>query len=136
METSLYGSFPIGLGWEPAGHKQAEGDGRTPEGSYYVCLRNGNSSYYLSLGISYPNKEDAKAALDAGTIDQNTYRQIADAIDTWSRPPWNTALGGEIMIHGGGGSSDWTVGCIAVDNSVMDVLWKHCPNKTPVIIMP
>lgn len=132
----LYGSYPIGLGWEPAGHKRAEGDGRTPEGTYYVCLRNGNSCFYLSLGISYPNKEDAQAALDAGTIDEGIYKKIADAINKRARPPWNTALGGEIMIHGGGAGSDWTAGCIAVDNDVMDILWKHCPNRTPIVIQP
>lgn len=133
---TLCESFPIALGWEPAGHKRVEGDGRTPEGSYYVCLRNPNSSFYLSLGVSYPNKKDAKDALDAGTIDQSTYRRIADAIDGKTRPPWNTPLGGEIMIHGGGAGSDWTAGCIAVENDAMDILWKHCPDRTPIQILP
>lgn len=133
---SLCGRYPIGLGWAPSGHKQFEGDGRTPEGTYYVCIRNPEGKFYLSLGISYPNKEDAKAALNAGIINQITYNQIADAIDNKAQPPWNTALGGEIMIHGMGSDSDWTLGCIAVNNDVMDVLWKHCPNKTAVIISP
>jgi hypothetical protein len=133
---NLYGTYPIGLGWNPEGDKKAEGDGRTPEGSYYVCIRNANSSFYLSLGVSYPNKEDAKEALDAGTINQSVYNQIAGAIDNKSCPPWNTALGGAIMIHGMGSSSDWTAGCVAVDNDVMDILWKHCPIKTPIIIVP
>jgi hypothetical protein len=133
---TLYQTFPIGLGWEPVGHKRAEGDGRTPEGSYYVCVRNANSSFYRSLGVSYPNKQDAKAALDAGTINQSTYEQIADAIDRKARPPWNTPLGGEIMIHGCGAGSDWTAGCVAVENDVMDILWEHCPIKTPILILP
>ena len=132
----LYGSYPIGLGREPAGDKQVEGDGRTPEGDYYVCMRNSKSKYYLSLGVSYPNKEDAAAALAAGLIDQNTYQQIAGAIDHESRPPWDTTLGGAIMIHGNGSSSDWTAGCIAVENDVMDILWRHCPNKTSIQIKP
>lgn len=130
----LFDSYFIGLGWEPDGDKKREGDGRTPEGSYYVCIRNSNSRFYLSLGVSYPNSEDAKEALDDGTIDRNTYDQIVSAIDEKSCPPWNTALGGEIMIHGMGSNSDWTAGCIAVNNDVMDILWKYCPLKTPIII--
>lgn len=133
---NLAGSYPIGLGWDPVGDKQREGDGRTPEGTYYVCTRNDRSRFYLSLGISYPNKEDAKEALEAGLIDQNTFEQIADAIDSKTAPPWNTPMGGEIMIHGHGSHSDWTAGCVAVDNDVMDILWEHCPIGTPIIIEP
>lgn len=132
----LYGSYSIGLGWEPTGDKKIEGDGRTPEGTYYVCTRNGNSRFYLSLGVSYPNKEDASEALDEGTINDSTYEEIADAIDDQSQPPWYTAMGGEIMIHGMGGDRDWTAGCIAVDNEVMDILWEFCPTRTPIIIEP
>lgn len=132
----LYDSYSVGLGWEPTGDKKQEGDGRTPEGTYYVCVRNSASRFYLSLGVSYPNKDDAKEALDSGNIDQNTYEQIVDAIDNGTQPPWNTALGGEIMIHGMGGDSDWTAGCIAVDNEIMDILWKYCPKNTPIVIQP
>ena len=134
--SRLHSSYPIGLGWEPEGDKKKEGDGRTPEGTYYVCTRNGSSRFYLSLGVSYPNKEDAREALDADTIDRRTYEQIAYAIDNGVQPPWNTAMGGEIMIHGYGSGSDWTAGCIAVDNDVMDILWEHCPMGTAIIINP
>lgn len=133
---TLIGSFSIGLGWEPEGHKQVEGDGKTPEGEYYVCVRNSNSSFYLSLGVSYPNKEDAAAALEDGRIDNNTYDRIVNAIDKGQCPDWNTALGGAIMIHGCGGSSDWTAGCVAVDNDVMDLLFDYCPIGTKITILP
>jgi len=132
----LYGSYPIGLGREPVGDKKMEGDGRTPEGNYYICTRNSNSKFYLSLGISYPNREDAEEALEKGIISSVTYEKIASAIDNKSQPPWDTPLGGAIMIHGHGSGSDWTAGCIAVDNEVMDILWKHVPNRTPVEIRP
>lgn len=133
---TLICSFPIGLGWEPTGHKQVEGDGRTPEGEYYVCVRNSNSSFYLSLGVSYPNKEDAAQALEDGRIDSKTYKRIANAIDKGQCPDWNTPLGGAIMIHGCGSSSDWTAGCIAVDNDVMDLLFEYCPMGTKITILP
>lgn len=132
----LVDSFSIGLGWEPEGHKQIEGDGKTPEGEYYVCVRNSNSSFYLSLGVSYPNKEDATTALEDGRIDRVTYERIVRAIDNGQCPDWNTALGGAIMIHGCGGSSDWTAGCVAVDNEVMDMLFDYCPIGTKITILP
>lgn len=133
---NLIRSFPVGLGWAPEGHKQMEGDGKTPEGEYYVCVRNSNSSFYLSLGVSYPNKEDAAKALADGRIDRADYERIASAIENGQRPDWNTALGGAIMIHGCGSSSDWTAGCIAVENEVMDMLFDYCPLGTKITILP
>lgn len=134
--SALAAVFPVGLGISPKGHKQLEGDGRTPEGEYYVCMRNKNSRYYLSLGLSYPNKNDAKAALEEGRIDQRTHDKIAKAIDGRQRPSWSTPLGGEIMIHGHGAHSDWTFGCVAVDDEGMDILWAACKEGTPVTILP
>lgn len=134
-ETLIH-AFPIGLGWEPKGHKQAEGDGKTPEGEYYVCTINRNSAYYLSLGLSYPNKDDALRAMQNGLISSSSYNRIANAIDNGRKPDWNTALGGEIMIHGCGSSSDWTAGCVAVENDVMDLLFDYCPIRTKVTILP
>lgn len=136
QDEVLLGSYSIGLGWEPEGHKQVEGDGKTPEGEYYVCVRNSNSSFYLSLGVSYPNKEDAAAALEDGRIDNATYKRIANAIEKGQCPDWYTTLGGEIMIHGCGGSTDWTAGCVAVDNEVMDILFECCPLGTKITILP
>ena len=134
--NSLVGSYSIGLGWNPVGHKQVEGDGKTPEGEYYVCFRNGNSKFYKALGVSYPNKSDAAAALADGRIDQSTYNRIARAIDRGECPDWYTALGGNILIHGLGGTSDWTAGCVGVDNDVMDILYDYCPMGTRITILP
>lgn len=132
----LIGSYSVGLGFTPEGHKQVEGDGKTPEGEYYVCTRVNPSVFYLSLGVSYPNKNDARAALEDGRIDQATYDRIATAIDNGQRPDWYTPLGGEIMIHGLGGSRDWTAGCVAVDNDVMDILFEYCQLGTRITILP
>ena len=131
---TVVATYKIGLGFTPEGHKLKEGDGKTPEGEYYICVKNPNSRFYLSLGISYPNKQDAKTALDDGRIDSRTYHKIAKAIDEGKIPPWNTPLGGEIMIHGNGSSRDWTAGCIAVDNEVMDLLFDICDVGTSVTI--
>ena len=134
-ETQI-GTYRIGLGHNPVGHKQAEGDGRTPEGEYYICMKNSRSSYYLSLGISYPNTQDAAAALKEGRISQAVYDRIASANEWGERPDWYTPLGGEIMIHGGGSDRDWTAGCIAVENEVMDILFRSCPVGTKITILP
>ncbi|VAV96659.1 ErfK/YbiS/YcfS/YnhG family protein [hydrothermal vent metagenome] len=57
-------AYKVDLGFAPRGHKVEEGDGRTPEGEYVIDRRNPNSSFYLSIGISYPNERGiARAAI-------------------------------------------------------------------------
>lgn len=129
-------SFPIALGSSPVGHKQCEGDGRTPEGEYYVCTRNDKSKYYLSLGLSYPNPADADSALAAGLISPDQHTSILAAHADRRRPPWDTPLGGFVMIHGGGTDSDWTAGCIALKDTDMDQLFRLCRIGTKVTILP
>jgi murein L,D-transpeptidase YafK len=115
--------YAIALGGNPLGHKQREGDRRTPEGNYTISGRNPKSSYHLSLRISYPNEADrARAAA----------RNV---------PP-----GGDIMIHGlpnGLGSlgakhreADWTDGCIAVTDAEIEEIWALVPDGTPIRIHP
>ena len=125
---------PVALGKCPTGHKRAEGDGRTPEGEYCVCTRNPNSKYHLSLGLSYPNAADAREAFSRGQIAQDVLDAILSAQEKGVRPPWDTPLGGFIMIHGGGAQQDWTAGCIALSDADMDRLWALCPLGTRVVI--
>lgn len=119
-----------------AGDKVREGDLRTPEGDFYVCVRNPQSQYVLSLGLSYPNVEDAERGLRGGLIGRRQHAAIVRAIRRGTRPPWNTALGGEIMIHGDSGA-DATHGCIAVRNDAeIRELYAALPIGTPVTITP
>ncbi|MFL6228102.1 MAG: murein L,D-transpeptidase family protein [Pyrinomonadaceae bacterium] len=129
-------AYRIALGKNSLDDKERQGDYRTPEGEFYVCVRNAASKFYLSLGLSYPNKEDAERGLRDNLITRATHDRIAEAIDRQLRPPWNTALGGEIFIHGGGSSSDWTWGCIALENDDIKELFDAVPLKTPVRINP
>ena len=129
-------AFPVALGKCPEGHKLREGDFRTPEGEYYVCTRNEKSKFHLALGISYPNPSDAAAALLRGEITPEQHSAILSAHENGKRPPWDTPLGGFIMIHGGGTESDWTAGCIAMKNEDIDLLFSLCPLGTPVKIIP
>jgi murein L,D-transpeptidase YafK len=115
----------VGLGRCPKGRKQQEGDGRTPEGEYAICLVKEAGKYGRSLGLNYPNRRDADIALREGRIDLSTHLAIMNRLNAGVRPPWGTPLGGEIYIHEGGSDRDWTEGCIALDEKDMDVLFAH-----------
>lgn len=129
-------SYRIGLGFAPVGAKQKQGDGRTPEGRYFICSKNPKSQFRLSLGISYPNAHDAKRGLGKGLVTKSQYSAIVRAAKRKARPPWDTPLGGEIFIHGNGSASDWTLGCIALDDADIDDLYRRTPVGTPVLIRP
>ncbi|SEM47940.1 L,D-transpeptidase catalytic domain [Gemmobacter aquatilis] len=110
--------YDVALGFTPVGHKQFEGDGKTPEGTYFINRHNPNSRYHLSLGISYPNREDKAFAEAQGK-----------------------SPGGDIMIHGrsdykGRNKGDWTAGCIAVTDKEMEVVYSMVRRRTPVYILP
>ena len=118
------------------GDKVREGDRRTPEGDFRICVKNPNSDYVLSLGLSYPNEEDAARGLRDGLIAQQEHDEIVAAVREGNCPPWKTALGGEIMIHGCGAGRDWTLGCIALDDDDIRELYPALPLGTPVAIVP
>lgn len=109
-------SLRVGLSACSVGTKRVQGDQKTPEGVYHICLCKENGKYGHSLALSYPNEKDAAEALRDGRIDEETYQVICKRLEGGLRPPWGTALGGEIYLHGGGADRDWTQGCIALDN--------------------
>ncbi len=127
--------YPINLGPDPLNDKIKAGDGRTPEGRFFVCSKNPKSKYYKALGISYPSKEDALRGLKMGFITKKQYDAIVYAIDHGKRPPWFTKLGGAVCIHGGGIGWDWTRGCIALRNADVQELFEVTPVGTPVTII-
>jgi hypothetical protein len=116
-------AYRISLGLRPEGHKQFEGDFRTPEGVYRLTRRNPNSEYFLSIQVDYPNAQDQARARRQGL-----------------------SPGGAIMIHGEPNAPrkprdyyanvDWTEGCIAVSNSDMVEIWLMTPLDTPIEIRP
>ncbi len=127
---------PVALGRDPIGAKTRQGDGKTPEGVYTVCLVKPDGKYGRSLGISYPNTDDAHTALARGVIGTDTFQAISLAQQQRRRPPWGTALGGEIYIHEGGADSDWTEGCVALNEADMDVLFPCRSRIESVEILP
>lgn len=133
-EGKLVRIYRVGLGLSPVEDKIKEGDRRTPEGTFYVFTKNDKSNYYLSLGLSYPNAEDAERGLRDGLINSDQYNQILAAIRKKIVPPQNTDLGGEIYIHGNGSQSDWTWGCVALDDKDIRELFTAVPVGTEVVI--
>ena len=118
-----FATFRVAFGSNPKGHKQQQGDERTPEGRYTLDYKNANSAYYKSIHISYPNTKDRENARKRG-------------VDP----------GGHIMIHGQRNGYEglsifaqffnWTNGCIALNNPDMDVVWKAVSPGTPIEIRP
>lgn len=130
----LVRTFDMVLGFSPDRDKEVEGDGRTPEGEFYVFTKNPESRFHLSLGLSYPAKDDAARGFAGGLISKEERDQIVKAIDERIMPPQKTRLGGEIYIHGGGTTNDWTDGCIALENEEMTELFAAIPAGTKVVI--
>jgi murein L,D-transpeptidase YafK len=141
-KEKLAKTYQIALGNNPTGSKRRQGDGATPEGDYYITHKNAQSSFYLSLGVSYPNIVDADRGLKGGLITKPEHQAIVNSIQAKTKPPQNTRLGGDIFIHGGGTGKlfgsvrDWTLGCVALENSDIKELFDMIPVKTPVKIVP
>ena len=133
---SMVRTYHVGLGLNPVPDKVRQGDRATPEGNFYVFTKNDKSAFYLSLGISYPNAEDAERGLRDGLISRGQRDAIVNAIKRKATPPQNTALGGDIYIHGNGASSDWTWGCVALENADIKELFDAVPVGTEVTIKP
>ncbi len=119
----VIGTYHVVFGGDPIGHKEQEGDNKTPEGRYILDSKNVNSAYYKSIHISYPNAKDIANAKAKGV-----------------------SPGGAIMIHGqknGFGwaaaatqKRNWTLGCIALTNEDMEIIWKSVSVPIPIEIKP
>jgi murein L,D-transpeptidase YafK len=116
----LLKSYTVALGSRPIGHKEVEGDGRTPEGNYVIDARNPKSAFHLSLRVSYPDACDQARAATEGV-----------------------SPGGDIFIHGQpnsgastGMQADWTQGCIAVSNAEIREIWSLVPTGARIVIHP
>ena len=117
------------------GGQHSPDDWRTPEGSFFVVAKNPNSQYYKALVLNYPTAEDARRGLRQGLISQREYKTIVDAEANFAMPPMTTLLGGWIEIHGSGtgGATNWTQGCIAIENERLDRIWNLVHVGTPVL---
>jgi len=135
-------TFPIGLSRAPAGAKRRRGDQRIPEGDYRIAGRARASRFHLFLPIDYPSAADADRALAEGAIDPALHRRILADHAAGRLPPQDSVLGGQVGFHGEGTrwrgdlDLDWTEGCVAVEDAVIDWLAERAPPGTPVTIVP
>jgi murein L,D-transpeptidase YafK len=135
--AALARSVRVALGRNALANKVRAGDCATPLGEFYVCARNPRSKFFLSLCLSYPNREHALRGLQSGLINTREYTLILAALAQGRMPPQDTALGGEIYIHGElPAGRDWTHGCIALDNPSMQELFDIAAIGTKVSIRP
>lgn len=119
--TTVLRSYRFGLGNEPVGPKRFEGDGKTPEGLYFIDRFNPRSRYHLSVGISYPNAQDVAYAAQFGR-----------------------SAGSDIMFHGRGPEGnvlaprnwDWTAGCLALTDDEIEDVYAMLQPGNPVMIHP
>jgi len=146
---TLVKSYHVALGSKPTGHKAQRGDGRTPEGQFYICTRNASTSaFHIFLGLSYPALPDAAKAVQKKIISWREYQLIQQRLSSRSVPLWRTRLGGWVGIHGGTdaafaqrqrkarGTSDWTAGCIALTNREISEIHTATRLGTPVLVRP
>ncbi len=129
--------WQVGLGGQPVGPKRVRGDERTPEG-WYVTSDKPWSNFYGAIAVHYPNRIDARLGVEAGRISETEGESIRVALAAGKKPLQTTRLGGEILIHGGGGGSDWTLGCIAMDDDELDLLRATLPagKRVNLLILP
>ncbi|RZJ63924.1 MAG: hypothetical protein EOO47_27685 [Flavobacterium sp.] len=109
-------TFKINMGFKPTGNKVADGDGRTPEGIYYLDNKyERGDKFHKSFLINYPNANDKLLAKQRGV-----------------------KVGFGISIHGTPAkkinSKDWTAGCIALQNDDIDSLFNLVGSGTMIEI--
>ncbi len=128
--------YPIGLGFNPVGDKEREGDGRTPEGDFFVCRKDPVGRFNKEIVLNYPDRKHAEQALFAGIISPPEFKEILMAAEHNAMPPWSAKLGGLLCVHSGEAYKDRTQGSIALYDSDMEELFKIAAIGTPVHIRP
>ncbi len=143
-------TYKVSLGLNSHGSKRVAGDEKTPEGEYFICYKNAASRFHRFLGISYPSAADAQTAFESGLISLDKRDYIVNSLKSGKAPPWDTALGGWVGIHGYPSNEnqriwvtllypkpeDWTDGCVAMWNFEIEELFPKVSLGTPVIISP
>jgi murein L,D-transpeptidase YafK len=122
-DKKVIGSFPVSLGNHPVGDKEKLGDGKTPEGIFWISRKLCSPKYYRSLCISYPRPQDVARAKAKGV-------NLGGNITIHAQPKWNADGHGDSysLAH------DWTEGCIAVTNETMNKLWYAVREGVPIVI--
>jgi hypothetical protein len=125
--TTIVRSYGVALGYGGMGPKKYEGDGVTPVGVYTITDRL-QSKWHTFLGVSYPSLDDQ--------------RQFAQRRGR-GEVPYGRGIGFGIALHGHRDDqqdgehkrSDWTLGCIALDNPEIDEVASAVKRGTRIVIV-
>jgi len=114
-------SYVANLGRNWYRNKMQEHDASTPEGEYTVRRKFRSSRFNWALLLNYPNADD-----------QQRFNSLKKAGGIAA----NARIGGNIEIHGGGRlNSDWTDGCVSLENDDMAELYRRSYAGMPVTIV-
>lgn len=122
--NTIIATYRVGLGAHPIGHKEREGDQKTPEGVYFFDLKNYRSDYHLGLHLNYPNLADRIRAAEKGIRDPGKDIMIHGLPNNWFKR--------KFINH----PSDWTRGCAAVTNSEIQNIFAAVSLGTLIEICP
>ncbi len=101
--------------------KSQEHDASTPEGEYRITKKFRSGSFGWALLLNYPNAAD---------------RQRFNGLKKTGAIPARARIGGNIEIHGNGRrNSDWTDGCVSLQDPEMADLYKRAYAGMPVTIV-
>ncbi len=117
-------TYEVSIGRNPVGHKQREGDSRTPEGKYVIDGKKRSSRFHWALHISYPNAQDKAAGA------RNGVRQLGGDIEVHGLPDALAWIG---PLHR---LINWTDGCVAVTNAEIEEIYPLVDTGTPIEIRP
>jgi len=115
--------IPVSLGKNPLGTKIQQGDKRTPEGEFWISRKLCSKRFYRSLCISYPRPQDIALARKRGV-------NPGGNITIHAQPPFNASGDKDTFML----ARNWTDGCVAVTNRVMDDLWYAVREGVPITI--
>lgn len=131
--------FVVAMGQTPWKAKTQRDYASTPEGWYHVAEKRdvGKTMFYRGFLVDYPNRADARRALDEEIINESTYIQLVMSIEKGRLPSQSTPMGGSILLHGMGSEYPfWTAGCVALENEVMDILFSRVKQGDDILIVP
>jgi murein L,D-transpeptidase YafK len=143
-DSTLIKSYRASFGKSLRKSKMRAGDGATPVGEYKICSIDTAYKYYKLFQLNYPNLDDATDALRMGWISQKQFDNIKFQFYYQGCIDYNSALGGNMGIHGIGKFNyilknlpfvyNWTDGSIAVCDEDLDELYSVIKIGTKVVI--
>ncbi len=150
--TKLRFPVPVGLStnWD-----QPPPQYGTPEGEYTLCSSAKETKYTHFFAISYPGPKDVAEAVASRAYSGAALERIRASQRPGRCPDFFTKLGGLFGVHGAPTHaaaeyaaneakdpeilqvtrSDWTLGCVAVENRVIRFLAKELRVGTPILIV-